>query len=61
MERRPVWLVLVGIALLASLTASCSSGIGEPAADFTLELQTGGTFVLSEQTDPVLMFFWAEW
>ena len=61
MERRHRWLVLVVITLFASLTVSCGSGIGEPAADFNLELQTGGTFVLSEQTTPVLMFFWAEW
>lgn len=61
MERRHSRLVLVGIVLFAFLTASCSSGIGEPAEDFNLELQTGGTFVLSEQTTPVLVFFWAEW
>ena len=56
-----MWLVLGVIVLFASLTASCGSGIGEPAADFNLELRTGGTFVLSEQTKPVLMFVWAEW
>ena len=61
MKRLGSWLVLVGMTLFASLAASCGSGIGEPAADFNLELQTGGTFVLSEQTTPVLMFFWAEW
>ncbi len=61
MERRRTWLVLVVMTLFALLTASCSSGIGEPAADFDLELQTGGTFVLAEQTTPVLLFFWAEW
>jgi len=61
MERRNRWLVLVGIILFASLTASCDSGVGEPAADFSLELHGGDTFVLSEQATPVLMFFWAEW
>ena len=61
MARHHKWLVLTGMILLASLTASCDSGIGEPAADFNLELQTGGTFVLSEQADPVVLFFWAEW
>ncbi|MDE0132848.1 MAG: hypothetical protein OXM62_00110 [bacterium] len=61
MERRRSCLVLVWITLLAFLTVSCGSGIGEPAEDFNLNLQTGGTFVLSEQTTPVLLFFWAEW
>lgn len=61
MERRRTRLVLVVMTLLAWLTASCESGIGEPAEDFNLELQTGGAFVLSEQTTPVLLFFWAEW
>lgn len=35
--------------------------LGPPAPDFTLQLSDGGTFVLSEQTTPVLMIFWAEW
>ena len=35
--------------------------LGPPAPDFTLELGTGGTFVLSQQTTPVVIFFWAEW
>ncbi len=61
MERRHFRLTLVGTILVAFLAASCSSGIGEPAEDFNLELQTGGAFVLSEQTTPVLLFFWAEW
>lgn len=61
MRRRRSWLVLVGISLFAFLAVSCGSRIGEPAEDFNLDLQTGGTFVLSEQTTPVLLFFWAEW
>jgi hypothetical protein len=31
------------------------------APDFSLELGAGGTFVLSEETRPVFMVFWAEW
>lgn len=62
MERRKRWWALLGIMLLALLSASCGSDqVGTPAADFTLELGTGGTFVLSEQTEPVLVVFWAEW
>ena len=48
--------------LLALLPASCGADqVGTPAADFDLELESGGTFVLSEQTMPVLAVFWAEW
>ncbi|MDE0601621.1 MAG: hypothetical protein OXI56_07500 [bacterium] len=61
MKHRRSWLVLAVTTLLAFLAVSCSSGIGEPAEDFNLDLQTGGTFVLSEQSTPVLLFFWAEW
>ena len=42
-------------------TASLTAPEGPPAPDFTLELGGGGTFVLSEQTTPVLIVFWAEW
>jgi ABC-type glycerol-3-phosphate transport system substrate-binding protein len=31
------------------------------APDFTLNLGSGSTFVLSEETRPVFMVFWAEW
>lgn len=31
------------------------------APDFSLELANGSTFVLSEETRPVYMVFWAEW
>lgn len=31
------------------------------APDFTLALGDGGTFVLSEETRPVYLVFWAEW
>lgn len=44
-----------------STTAPPSEPLGPPAEDFTLELSTGETFVLSQQTTPVLIFFWAEW
>lgn len=31
------------------------------APDFTLNLGSGSTFVMSEETRPVFMVFWAEW
>ena len=31
------------------------------APDFTLSLGNGGTYVLSEDTRPVYLVFWAEW
>ncbi|MEX2323803.1 MAG: TlpA disulfide reductase family protein [Acidimicrobiia bacterium] len=34
---------------------------GEPAPDFTLALDGGGSFSLSAETKPVLLVFWAEW
>ncbi|MEN8239056.1 MAG: hypothetical protein ABFR53_07640 [Actinomycetota bacterium] len=34
---------------------------GPAAPDFTMALQDGGTFTLSEQAKPVYMIFWAEW
>lgn len=33
----------------------------EIAPDFSLLLGDGSTFVLSEETRPVFMVFWAEW
>ncbi len=33
----------------------------EIAPDFSLQLAGGSTFVLSEETRPVFMVFWAEW
>ena len=41
--------------------ASQPESSGQQAPEFTLELGEGGTFVLSEQTTPVLIMFWAEW
>ena len=41
--------------------AAAAEPLGPPAPDFTLELGSGGTFALSEHTQPVLIFFWAEW
>ena len=41
--------------------AASAEPLGPPAPDFTLELGSGGTFALSEQTQPVLILFWAEW
>lgn len=34
---------------------------GEPAPDFTLALDAGGSFSLSAEGKPVLLVFWAEW
>jgi len=34
---------------------------GEPAPDFTLALDGGGSFSLSAEAKPVLLVFWAEW
>lgn len=42
-------------------TTPAPEPVGPPAPDFTLELGSGGTFVLSQQTTPVVIFFWAEW
>lgn len=48
-------------------TTSTTTAPGEPAdeaviaPDFTLALGTGGTYVLSEDTRPVYLVFWAEW
>lgn len=35
--------------------------VGERAPDFSLALGDGGTFVLSDETRPVYLVFWAEW
>lgn len=34
---------------------------GPSAPDFTLALEPGGEFVLSQEVKPVYMVFWAEW
>lgn len=34
---------------------------GPNAPDFTLALDAGGEFVLSQEVKPVYMVFWAEW
>lgn len=43
-----------------SVTTSIADDRPE-APDFSLDLGDGGTFVLSEETRPVFMVFWAEW
>lgn len=42
-------------------TTAAAEPLGPPAPDFSLQLSDGGTFVLSEHTQPVVVFFWAEW
>ncbi len=49
------------MVLFALFPTSCGSDASGTAADFALELGSGGTFALSEQTRPVLVIFWAEW
>jgi hypothetical protein len=34
---------------------------GTPAPDFTMTLNDGSTFTLSEEQKPVYLVFWAEW
>ena len=34
---------------------------GPPAPDFTMTLNDGSTFTLSEEQKPVYLVFWAEW
>jgi len=34
---------------------------GPAAPDFSLQLSDGSTFLLSEESRPVYMVFWAEW
>jgi len=42
-------------------TTTATAAEGPVAPDFTLDLGSGGTFVLSEETRPVYLVFWAEW
>lgn len=42
-------------------TSAATGSVGPPAPDFTLQLASGGDFVLSQQTRPVVVIFWAEW
>ncbi|CAN5897422.1 hypothetical protein BH23ACT5_BH23ACT5_15840 [soil metagenome] len=35
--------------------------LADAAPDFSLQLGDGGTFVLSQETKPIFMVFWAEW
>lgn len=42
-------------------TTITAETLGPPAPDFTLQLAAGGHFDLSRQTQPVVVFFWAEW
>ena len=53
--------VTAASASQAPTTDSAPKPDGPPAPDFSLDLSGGETFVLSQQTTPVLIFFWAEW
>ncbi len=46
---------------LATEPASEADPNAALAPDFTLELGEGGEFVLSAETKPVYLVFWAEW
>jgi hypothetical protein len=57
-------------ATTPTTSAPTTTGRSDPAAttvpadsapDFSLDLGSGGTFVLSEEARPVFMVFWAEW
>ena len=46
----------------SSTTSGAGEAIdGDPAADFELALDGGGTFSLSGEAKPVYLIFWAEW
>lgn len=45
----------------AITTTASSTAAVRTAPDFTLQLGDGGQFVLSEETRPVFLVFWAEW
>ncbi|MBT8200894.1 MAG: hypothetical protein KJO36_10280 [Acidimicrobiia bacterium] len=44
-----------------SAAGSRLAGQAELAPDFSLSLDDGSTFVLSEATSPTYLVFWAEW
>lgn len=50
-----------GTAGQTSSTTTTVSDDRPVAPDFSLDLGAGGTFVLSEETRPVYLVFWAEW
>ncbi|MGA7272458.1 MAG: hypothetical protein WB239_15410 [Acidimicrobiia bacterium] len=61
-----VVLMLAGCATAPSgsrstTTTPSSTTAVRTAPDFTLQLGDGGQFVLSEETRPVFLVFWAEW
>ncbi len=44
------------------VVAAQPSGVDGPAApDFSLKVDDGSTFVLSQEAKPVYLVFWAEW
>ncbi len=60
-----VVLLLVAMLVYGVATKSTASGLslaGKPAADFTIEQFSGGSFILSEQLGKVVVInFWASW
>ena len=55
MKNKRILLVTVG-ALLLNLSLF-SQSVGEPAPDFTVDLEEGGSFTLSQQTGKVVLVF----
>ncbi len=49
------------IAAPTTTTIAPQARPADAAPDFTLALGDGGTFVLSQESKPVFLVFWAEW
>lgn len=75
MRRLPLLLVVFALLAVACAPAEADVAVGGSveggfsndetgglvAPDFTFTLHDGSTFRLSEQTEPVLVVFWADW
>ena len=68
-SRAVTWIAVLLVAGLGFAACSGGTTVEEVAAstedglapDFSLELADGGEFVLSAQTKPTYLVFWAEW
>ncbi len=70
MQRMPILVVLLTLVAAAcggateptgSVAGNHLSGKTDLAPDFSITLDDGSTFVLSEATRPTYLVFWAEW